>query len=50
MESFLLDIAILGLGYVGTTTAACLVKDGHRVLGIDINPEKIRAIGEGRSP
>lgn len=46
----MLDIAILGLGYVGTTTAACLVKDGHRVLGIDINPEKIRAIGEGRSP
>ena len=43
-------IAILGLGYVGTTTAACLVKDGHEVVGIDINPDKVRAIGEGRSP
>ncbi|MEO1144080.1 MAG: nucleotide sugar dehydrogenase [Cyanobacteria bacterium J06638_22] len=45
-----LNIAILGLGYVGTTTAACLVKEGHTVLGVDINPEKVEAIGQGRSP
>jgi GDP-mannose 6-dehydrogenase len=45
-----LRIAILGLGYVGTTTAACLAKAGHHVLGIDINAEKVAAIGEGRSP
>lgn len=45
-----LNIAILGLGYVGTTTAACLVKEGHTVLGIDINPEKVETIGQGRSP
>ena len=43
-------IAILGLGYVGTTTAACLLRDGHEVVGIDINPDKVRMIGEGRSP
>lgn len=40
----------MGLGYVGTTTAACLLKDGHHVYGIDINPEKTRMIAEGRSP
>lgn len=45
-----LNIAILGLGYVGTTTAACLIKDGHSILGIDINPEKVAAIGQGQSP
>jgi GDP-mannose 6-dehydrogenase len=45
-----LHIAILGLGYVGTTTAACLARAGHHVLGIDINPEKVAAIGQGRSP
>ena len=43
-------IAILGLGYVGTTTAACLVRDGHELVGIDVNPEKVAAIGAGRSP
>ena len=45
-----MQIAILGLGYVGTTTAACLAKDGHHVLGLDINAEKVAAIGAGRSP
>ena len=34
-------IAILGLGYVGSTMAACLLRDGHHVLGIDVNPEKV---------
>lgn len=45
-----MHIAIMGLGYVGTTTAACLLQDGHHVYGIDINPEKARAIALGRSP
>ncbi|MCB2055735.1 MAG: nucleotide sugar dehydrogenase [Geminicoccaceae bacterium] len=46
----MLRTAILGLGYVGTTTAACLLEDGHRVLGVDINPAKVEALGRGRSP
>ena len=45
-----LRIAMLGLGYVGTTTAACLLKDGHEVVGIDVNPDKLDSIGRGRSP
>jgi GDP-mannose 6-dehydrogenase len=45
-----LRIAILGLGYVGTTTAACLLEDGHEVIGVDVNPEKLDQIGRGRSP
>ena len=45
-----LRIAMFGLGYVGTTTAACLLNDGHEVMGIDVNPEKLDAIGRGRSP
>jgi GDP-mannose 6-dehydrogenase len=43
-----LHIGIMGLGYVGTTTAACLLQDGHPFHGIDINSEKARAIAEGR--
>lgn len=45
-----LHIAIMGLGYVGATTAACLLKAGHHVYGIDINPEKVAMVGTGRSP
>lgn len=45
-----LNIAVLGLGYVGTTTAACLIRSGHRIYGLDINIEKVTAFAEGRSP
>jgi GDP-mannose 6-dehydrogenase len=45
-----LQIAIMGLGYVGATTAACLLRDGHHVYGIDVNPEKVAMVGRGHSP
>ena len=43
-------IAILGLGCVGATTAACLAKTGHHVLGIDLDPSRVAAVAAGRSP
>lgn len=45
-----LRIAMFGLGYVGTTSAACLLKAGHDVIGIDVNAEKLDVFGRGRSP
>ena len=45
-----MHIAILGLGHVGTATAACLAKSGHHVYGVDINADKTQAFREGRSP
>jgi GDP-mannose 6-dehydrogenase len=45
-----MKVAIYGLGYVGLTTAGCLTKEGHRVLGIDVSETKVKKISEGISP
>jgi GDP-mannose 6-dehydrogenase len=45
-----MNICIVGLGYVGTVSAACLADQNHRVWGVDINPEKVRIINQGCSP
>jgi GDP-mannose 6-dehydrogenase len=45
-----MEITIVGLGYVGTVSAACFASAGHTVWGVDINSEKVRIVNEGRTP
>jgi GDP-mannose 6-dehydrogenase len=45
-----LNISVFGLGYVGCVTAACLSRDGHRVIGVDIDSRKVEAVGRGHAP
>jgi len=43
-------LAVFGLGYVGSVTAACLTEDGHDVVGVDSNREKVEIFNSGRAP
>ncbi|MGH9101317.1 MAG: UDP-glucose dehydrogenase family protein [Acidimicrobiales bacterium] len=43
-------VAIFGLGYVGTVTAACLASKGHEVCGVDIDSAKVTMVAAGESP
>ncbi|SIS83300.1 UDP-glucose dehydrogenase family protein [Phaeovulum vinaykumarii] len=43
-------ISVVGLGYVGAVSTACLSALGHRVVGVDLDPVKVDAIRAGRAP
>ncbi|MEY9849235.1 UDP-glucose/GDP-mannose dehydrogenase family protein [Streptacidiphilus sp. MAP5-3] len=43
-------ITVIGTGYLGATHAACMAELGYEVLGLDIVPEKIATLSQGRSP
>jgi GDP-mannose 6-dehydrogenase len=45
-----MKVAVFGLGYVGTVTAAGLASRGHEVVGVDVDANKVEAISQGRSP
>ena len=45
-----MKVSVFGLGYVGSVSAASFAADGHEVVGVDVNADKVAAVNAGRSP
>jgi UDPglucose 6-dehydrogenase len=43
-------VTVVGLGYVGLVTGACLAEWGHEVVGVDADPRRLGVLREGRVP
>ncbi|MBV8527526.1 MAG: UDP-glucose/GDP-mannose dehydrogenase family protein, partial [Candidatus Dormibacteraeota bacterium] len=43
-------IAVVGTGYVGLTTAACLADLGNEVCGLDVDPHVVQTLQSGEVP
>ncbi len=44
------NVTVIGAGYVGLTTAACLAHLGHKVVCCDIDPNRISMLEQGKIP
>ncbi len=45
-----MKISIFGMGYVGVVSCACLVRDGHNVIGVDPVQSKVDDLVKGLTP
>ncbi|MGL5164769.1 MAG: nucleotide sugar dehydrogenase [Afipia sp.] len=45
-----LKISVVGLGFVGTVTGACLCEMGHEVVGVDLDQGKVDLFARGHAP
>ena len=45
-----MEIGVIGTGYVGLVTGACLAAQGHRVVCVDIDTEKVTGLRHGQVP
>jgi UDPglucose 6-dehydrogenase len=45
-----MKVCVIGTGYVGLVTGACLAHIGHHVICVDNNEEKVKLMQQGQSP
>ena len=43
-------ISVIGCGYLGAVHAASMAELGHEVVGVDVDPSKVRALSAGEAP
>ena len=46
----MMDISVVGTGYVGLVSGVCLADKGHRVICVDLDQDKVTQINAGQSP
>jgi len=44
------DVTVVGAGYVGLVTGACLASLGHSVVGVEIDPHRLASLRQGELP
>jgi GDP-mannose 6-dehydrogenase len=42
-------VSVFGLGYVGCVSAACLAREGHTVVGVDVSASKVGMVNAGQA-
>ncbi|MDK2870575.1 MAG: UDPglucose 6-dehydrogenase [Pyrococcus sp.] len=45
-----MNVSVFGLGYVGLTYAVCLAYRGFKVIGVDVDEERVKTINKGIAP
>ncbi|GHF15304.1 UDP-glucose dehydrogenase family protein [Pseudolysinimonas yzui] len=43
-------LSVIGCGYLGAVHAAAMASLGHEVVGVDVDPERVRALSAGEPP
>jgi len=50
VDSKMLNVAVIGAGFVGLTTAACIAELGNSVICVESDKSKVLSIQQGRIP